>query len=659
MNSDEERLEEMLRAVMENDNTAKPNQNDETPASDMNDETPASDVMDGMPAFDMPAEMSASDMMDEMLNDMSDSDLIDDVLSDIPDSHLPYDVSKTTEPDIGGIFDSNMPDDALDIPASDMPGDVPEIPASDMPGDVPEIPDSDMLGDVPDIPASDMMGNMPEIPDADLPDISDFDVMNDMSDKMPGSLSAIEAEGIPESLMDMEEGKMSEAASGRKKDDVEVDPLALLDMSEEEIDRVLGGEAGGDTAASGKVVPKRKEEEEFPDPLNAGDALSDIQDLLSMSDNHEMVADEAIKEDMPFGSDVDLDSDDVRDLLGLTGEEDSAEGREETSPQEKKTEKEEKGRGKKKKEKKEKKEGFGKKLITLFFGADDELDEETEAAPKKEEKTENNKKKEAAKAGKKKKDNKKKPDKKDAPDPKKAAKEKQKKEKNAEKARKKAEKAEKAQKERRGAKKLPKKKVFVWILFCASIGAGILLVNTIGMDTLHLTEARNAFYDKDFERVYQLMNGQNLKEEDQLLFMQSSAILHLKHAEEAYNNHLKMEKPVTALEDLMKGVDKYQEIVQTGEPEVITPELIEEYQNILKILEEKYSLSEEGAWEINALKSDYEYSLQLEALANGEVYLSQSEIERQEEEEAEEEAEYSDLEDLLPEEEEYLNDSSN
>lgn len=600
MNSDEERLEEMLRAVMESDNTAIPDQNDE---------------------------MSTSDMMDEMLNDMSDSDLIDDALGDIPDSHLLEGVPEIDETDVG------------------------------------EISDSDMSNDVPEIPVSDMMDNVPEIPDADLPDISDSDIMNDISGKMPESLSAIEEEGMPESLMDMEEGKMSKEASDGKEDNMLVDPLALLDMSEEEIDQVLGGEAGGDTAVSEKAASKRKKKEKFPDSSNAGDALADIQDLLSMSDNHEMVADEAITEDMPFGSDVDLDSEDVRDLLGLTGEgeEDSAEGQEETSLQEKaeETEKEKKGKRKKKKEKKEKenKEGFGKKLITLFFSTDDELDEETEAASKKAENLEN-KKKENAKAEKKKKDNKKKPDKKEAPDPKKAAKEKQKKEKNAEKARKKAEKAQKAQKERRGAKKLPKKKVFVWILFCASIAAGILLVNTIGMDTLHLTEARNAFYDKDFEKTYQLMNGRNLKEEDQLLFKQSSAILHLKHAEEVYNNHLKMEKPVMALEDLLKGVDKYQEIVQTSEPEVITPELIEEYQNILKILQDKYSLSEEGAWEINALKNDYEYSLQLEALVNGEVYQSQSEIEQQEEEEAEE-AEYSDLEDLLPEEEEYLNDSGN
>ena len=66
------------------------------------------------------------------------------------------------------------------------------------------------------------------------------------------------------------------------------------------------------------------------------------------------------------------------------------------------------------------------------------------------------------------------PDKKKGEDPKKAAKEKRKKEKNAEKAKKKAEKAEKAEKERRAQRKLPKKKVFVWSLLCASIGAGVL-----------------------------------------------------------------------------------------------------------------------------------------------------------------------------------------
>lgn len=561
MNSDEERLEEMLKAVMETDKTAKSDQNEEMPVSDITD---------------------------EMLNDVFDSDPLDSMLGNIPDSHLSDDIS--------------------------------EISDAEFPEDIPEISDSDIMGE------------------------------------------------MPETLMDMEEQKMSDAVPDKKEDGMSIDPLALLDMSEDEIDQVLHQEASGDNAVSEKAAPARKEDKELSDLLNESDEFSDIQDLLSMADSHEMVADKGTAEDMPFGSDVDLDSDDVKELLGLTdeGDEESAEGSEEMpakEPEKENRKKEKKSKNKKSSgegKEKEKKEGFGKKLAALFFGSDeDDLEEEAEKAAKKDSKSEDADKKGKAKAEKKKKEKKKKPDKKEGPDPKKAAKEKQQKAKNAEKAKKKAEKAEKAEKERRAAKKLPKKKVFVWVLLCASIAAGILLMNTIGMDTLHLTEARNAFYDKDFETAYQLMNGRELQEEDQLLFMQSSAILHLKHAEEVYENHLKMEKPVTALEDLMKGVDKYREIVQASEPEVITPELIEEYQNILKILQDKYSLSEEGAWEINALKDDYKYSLQLEALVNGEVYLSQSEIEQQEEEEAEEEAEYSDLEDLLPEEEEYLNDSGN
>lgn len=575
MNSDEERLEEMLRAVMEPDNTAK---------SDQNDEMSVSDIMDEMPV---------SDITDDMLNDVFDSDLVDDMLSDIPDS--------------------------------DVPDDVPELSDSD----VPEFPDMDLPEDIPEIPASDMMGEMPE------------------------------------TLMDMEEQKVSEAMPDVKEDEMSIDPLALLDMSEDEIDQVLNKEAFGGNAVSEKVPPERMEDKELSDLLSENDELSDIQDLLSMADNHESVAGEEIPDDMPFGSDVDLDSDDVKSLLGLTdeGEENSVENSKEKTVKESKKENTKKEKKSKKKkssgEEKEKKEGFGKKLATLFFGSDeDDLEEEAEKEGQSEDAAKKKKEK-AEKKEKKKKEKKKKPDKKEGPDPKKAAKEKQQKEKNAEKARKKAEKAEKAEKERRAAKKLPKKKVFVWVLLCASIAAGILLMNTVGMDTLHLTEARNAFYDKDYETTYELMNGRSLNEEDQLLFMQSSAILHLKHAEEVYENHLKMEKPVMALEDLMKGVDKYQEIVRTGEPEVITPELIEEYQNILKILQDKYSLSEEGAWEINALKDDYAYSLQLEALVNGEIYQTQAEIERQEAEEAEEEAEHSDLEDILPEEEEYLNDSGN
>lgn len=426
-----------------------------------------------------------------------------------------------------------------------------------------------------------------------------------------------------------------------------VDPLALLDMSEDEIDHILEKESG----MSDKIPEQQKSSDvEFPELLEEDKEFSDMEGLFDMPEDAETESVDIPLEDMPDPADA-----------GTQGKE--------TAPEEPKKEKAKapkKKKEKKEKKVKEKKDGLGKKIAMLFFGADDEEestgdltgtenDADAAADGDGEQKKEDKKGAKKPKDGKKKKEKKKEPDKKKEADPKKAAKEKQKKEKNAEKAKKKAEKAEKADKERRAQRKLPKKKVFVWSLLCASIGAGVLLMNSVGMDTLTLTEARNAFDDKDFEKAYQLMNGRILEEEDQLIFRQSSAILHLRHAKEAYENHLKLEKPVMALEDLLKGVAKYQKLSQSS-LNLITPELTSEYQSILKMLQEEYGLSEAGALEINALESDYEFSLQLEALVNGEVYQSEEELEQQQEEEAEK---YDGLEDILPEEEEYLNGSDN
>lgn len=463
------------------------------------------------------------------------------------------------------------------------------------------------------------MGDQEDIPIPEIPEVTD-----ELSD---------------DKLLDDEIPKMP------PEEEMMVDPLALLDMSEDEIDHILEKENGSDGQEPSDM--------EFPDLPEEDKEFSDMPELFDMPEEEEMES-------------IEMPPDDMQNLVEEEAPDQGiAESGEETVKAPKKEKKKKEKKKKEKKEKKEKKDGFGKKLGMFFFGSDDEeensdADALTEMGSGADAAGEGDEaqKKESGKAAKKKKEKKEKkkaPDKKKEADPKKAAKEKQKKEKSAEKAKKKAEKAEKAEKEKRAQRKLPKKKVFVWSLLCASIGAGVLLMNSVGMDTLHLTEARNAFDDKDFEKAYQLMNGRILEEGDQMIFRQSSAILHLRHAKEAYENHLKMEKPVMALEDLLKGVVKYQELSQNS-LNLVTPDLTMEYQSILEILQEKYGLSESGAMEINALESDYEFSLQLEALVNGEVYQSKEEMEQQQEEETEK---YADLEDILPEEEEYLNDSNN
>lgn len=519
------------------------------------------------------------------------------------------------------------------------------------------------VDDLPDIPMDDLedisMDDLPDIPFDDLEGMSFEDGAEHISEDIPDIPAMPAQKAVEQPTGGKPSPEPAGSAKGAPEGEDAVDPLAFLSMSEDEIDKVLEKEAameGGKATEGLSGRPKGL--------MKENSDLSDIEELLQMSDEHVPVAPDrtgdGIFEDSGFGGE---------ETEGLFGglqdtpkdSRDIPETPEEAPTQEKRKKKEKKVKEKKVKEKKVKekkgkgeKEGLGKRLAAMFFGPDEEESEEAVTAGKEKADAADGKADAGAGGKKKKKEKPKKPPKKEKEDPKKAAKEKKKKELNAEKAKKKAEKAEKAEKERRAAKKLPKKKVIVWVLFCASIGAGVLLMNSIGMATVELTEARTAYDERDFETAYKLLNGRELEEEDQLVFRRSSAVLHLRHAAEAYRNHLTLGKPVLALEDLLKGVEKYRELSQTGEGELVTPELTAEYQGILATLMEQYGVSEAGALEINAIEGDYEYSLQLEALVNGEGYQSQAEEEKEQEEAA---AAYPELEDMLPGEEEFLDDS--
>ncbi len=447
--------------------------------------------------------------------------------------------------------------------------------------------------------------------------------------------------------------EFSDAEESPAAEEPPVDPLAFMALPEEEVDKILSEEGAKKEAPATEGAPQENNVD-LTDLLGEGNELSDIQELLDMSENYEKVSDLEAEENL------------------LLETEEKKEDTEAESSDDGKAGKAKKER-KKKKEKKEKKEsdgaGFWKRVGTALFGSDDDeitketgangddMNAENMAIMSELDKEDAAIKEKAKKAGKKekKKGKKGKADKKgknNAPDPKKAAKEKLKREKNAERARKKAEKAEIAAEIKRTEKKLPKKKVIVWVLLCGSVAAGILLVNSVGMNRLNLIQARNAYDEKDFQTAYELLNGRELNEEDTVLYEQSSVILHIQHVEEVYENHIKLEKPVKALEDLIQGVVKYQELAGKGREDLETPEASAAYQKILDILQENYGLSETDAIDIMNIEDDYEYSVQLEAIVNGEGYQSGTE-------DTEEQQEEQELEDILPEEEEYLNGSGN
>ena len=104
---------------------------------------------------------------------------------------------------------------------------------------------------------------------------------------LPGDTLEEEVAGIPE--IPAEKPQESE------EEEMTVDPLEFLAMSEEEIDKVLEEEAGLGERFSGK-----ESNGELSDLAEDNSELADIQELLQMSDNHEQVEADSKTENLPF-----------------------------------------------------------------------------------------------------------------------------------------------------------------------------------------------------------------------------------------------------------------------------------------------------------------------------------------------------------------------
>ena len=148
--------------------------------------------------------------------------------------------------------------------------------------------------------------------------------------------------------------------------------------------------------------------------------------------------------------------------------------------------------------------------------------------------------------------------------------------------------------------------------------------------------------------------GDELKSSDQLLEKKATIIVRLQHATQTCENHLKMDKKLEALDDLMQGI-AYYDMTETGDDVIyITSEAMTEYQKVLDMLKAEFGLSPEDAATILAEEDSYAYNLILKDIVEGKPYV------RPGMESAEEQMEERIiLEDMLPEEEEYINGSNN
>lgn len=395
--------------------------------------------------------------------------------------------------------------------------------------------------------------------------------------------------------------------------------------------------------------------------------LNEINDLLKKTDLNEAI-DTSTSEEIFSHGDVSSD-DDMLELLNSMNEEPTASGEEEITSKKKKkafslpfgkkkeskqkTDASEENSANSEEDGKEKKKGFWHRLMEELTREEEEP-ENQESVDENEEILKELEAEDQIKEKKKNKKEKKKKDKKGKKSKNASADEENEDASGEEEGKKKKKKPKREKKEKakgpkeKSPKILSKKMLFSMIAFCATIIAAIVLLSIFLPDYADKKNARTAFYTGDYSKVYELLYDKNLNQSDQLIFERANVVLKLQRRLDSYELNKKIGQEAEALDALLQGTLKYEEILSDatyGAEE----ELQALYRKILDHLEQDYGIGEEEARTINSYDSET-YSRKIYSVVNGEDF---SDLEQEADEEGKT-ADNDKLQDVLPEEEDLI-----
>ncbi len=473
--------------------------------------------------------------------------------------------------------------------------------------------------------------------DADIL-IQDKDEGNDVSSEE----NLLKEMGIDSMSAEQIDELLSAAAASEKQENFEEPQNNELDLND----------LFGSLNFADDFDPEHKASEEMADllggMLGGNDDLSEINDLLQKADSNQAIDDSNLRNILDMDEDIG-GNDLLNELLKVDSEDANADvvSNKESKPKKEKKQKVKKEKTPKaEKQPKEKKEGesLWKKLTSVLFEEDDLDDGKTvkiiendgvanlidindnedilaEMMNEDKQKGKKSKKKKGkGKEDKNKKNNAELEDGEEVIDPKEQARLAKQKEKAEKKAAKKKAKEEKAEADRAFLKAQPSistKRAMVAFTFALSIMVVILVIYMFVPNAIDKANARKAFYNKDYYEAYELLQGKELNDSDRILLNKVTCILKVQRKLDSYNNYVKLDKQLDAINVLMEGVALYEESYTYAKALSIDGEIDAIYDEILLILNGRYGVSEEMAKEINAYESDAEYTVRLQYLIEG------------------------------------------
>lgn len=499
---------------------------------------------------------------------------------------------------------------------------------------------------VNDVEMSDIEMSDTELSDITIPDIqtakTDTPVLLNMPDTGEQlSLEDIEMPGSEDDFK-LEDLGMS-ADMPFQENELNIDGLDQAIQAETEL-QMAGelklDELGLDNIGSDDSESPIDMDDSLEDVLNMLDddtELAEINDMLKKSDNnepiqddmmdllHQMADDEAASVNAGISHADDDDGVPLPELSRTAAE--TSDDEEGAKKKDKKDKKEKKAAKKKKNEKAEAEEETGSTKepgkLGKFFNmltedivpepTEEELAAEKEAKEAK--KQENKTKKEEEKLAKAEEKKAKAEEKAAADRVKQEAAAQKKKEKQAKKAAAKAAKAAAEVKKKR----IPPKKIAVAVVFGASLGGAIVLATNILSTEGFLQTARNAYYDGDYQSVYEATYGMELddSQNDGLIKAKSEVLFKIQRRYDSYQINLKMGREVEALDALLQGITVYDNINADAEKYGVMAEVDAIRETILNTLESEYGLDETQARALIGNQDALSYTIALNEVIAG------------------------------------------
>lgn len=190
------------------------------------------------------------------------------------------------------------------------------------------------------------------------------------------------------------------------------------------------------------------------------------------------------------------------------------------------------------------------------------------------------------------------------------------------KSKKKKKKTEKAKKSRlreveEPEKKLSKRRVCLIFFICLSFGAALLVLIRICNDFSDKQEAKAAYEEGDYKTCYQNLKGKYMTESEKIMYGKSESILRIRLWIREYELFVEEGNEEHALDCLIQAVHDYPGLYDYSAQWNAVTDVSAAYSDILRILSEKYHLSEEQAKEIAAESSDIEYSRMVYTILDG------------------------------------------